>query len=150
MGGFEAELVPYKTSGALIAAARTGEASVIIDFIAPVLSLAQSGSVRVLAVTSTQRFPGLPAVPTVAEAGLPGFEATAWNGLAGPAKTPRPVIERLHREIHSAIAVPEIVSRLRELGIEVRGSTPDGMRKLMVEEIDKWRRVVATAKIERQ
>ena len=150
MSGIDAEMVPYKTSGALIGAARTGEATVVVDFIAPVLSLVQAGSVRALAVTSTQRFPGLPNVPTVAEAGLPGFEATAWNGLAGPAKTPRPIIERLHREIHSAIAVPEIVERLRELGVEVRGSTPEGMRKLMAEEISKWQRVVATAKIERQ
>lgn len=150
MGAFDAELIPFKTSGALIAAARTGEASVIIDFIAPVLSLVQSGSVRALAVTSPTRFPGMPAVPTVAEAGIPGFEATAWNGLAGPAKTPRPIIDRLHREVHDAIAVPEIVARLRELGIEVRGSTPDGLRRLMVEEIEKWRKVVATAKIERQ
>ena len=77
MGAFDAELIPYKTSGALIAAARTGEASVIIDFIAPVLSLVQSGSVRALAVTSPARFPGLPAVPTVAEAGIPVF---AWRG----------------------------------------------------------------------
>lgn len=150
MGGFDAELVPYKTSGALLAAARSGEAGVIVDFIAPVLPMVQSGAVRALAVTSPARFPGLPAVPTVAESGLPGFEATAWNGLAGPAKTPRPIIQRLHREVHEAIAVPEIVARLRELGIEVRGSSPEGLRALMVEEIEKWRRVVATAKIERQ
>jgi tripartite-type tricarboxylate transporter receptor subunit TctC len=150
MGAIEAEMVPYKTSGALITAARSGEATATIDFIAPVLSLVQGGSLRALAVTSAQRFPGLPNVPTVAEAGLPGYEATAWNGIAGPAKTPRAIIERWNREVQQAIAVPEIVERLRELGIEVRGSTPEGMRKLMVAEIAKWQRVVDTAKIERQ
>ena len=150
MAGVEAEMVPYKTSGALIGAARSGEATAVFDFIAPVLSLVQGGTLRALAVTSPQRFPGLPNVPTVAEAGLPGYEATAWNGIAGPAKTPRAIIERWNREVQQAIAVPEIIERLRELGIEVRGSSPEGMRKLMLAEIAKWRRVVDTAKIERQ
>jgi tripartite-type tricarboxylate transporter receptor subunit TctC len=150
MSGIDAEMVPYKTSGALIGAVRTGEATAGVDFIAPVLSLVQSGTVRAIAVTSPQRFAGLPNVPTVSEAGLPGYEATAWNGLAGPAKTPRPIIDRLNREVHAAIAVPEIVEKLRDLGVELRGSTPDGLRKLMGEEIRKWQRVVATARIERQ
>ena len=150
MGQFTAEVVPYKTSGPLLGAARTGEASAVVDFIAAALPLVQAGTLRALAVTSRERFPGLPGVPTVAEAGLPGFEATAWNGLAGPAKTPRVVIERLHREVHASIAIPEIIERLREIGIELRGSTPEGMRQLMAAEIAKWRRVVEQAKIERQ
>jgi tripartite-type tricarboxylate transporter receptor subunit TctC len=150
MGQFTAEVVPYKTSGPLLGAARTGEASAVVDFIAAALPLVQAGTLRALAVTSRERFPGLPGVPTVAEAGLPGFEATAWNGLAGPAKTPRVVIERLHREVHASIAIPEIIERLREIGIELRGSSPEGMRQLMAAEIAKWRRVVEQAKIERQ
>lgn len=150
MGQFTAEVVPYKTSGPLLGAARTGEASAVVDFIAPALPLVQAGTLRALAVTSRERFPGLPGVPTVAEAGLPGFEATAWNGLAGPAKTPRAIIDRLHREVHASIALPEVIERLREIGIELRGSTPEGMRQLMAAEIAKWRRVVEQAKIERQ
>ncbi len=85
----EAQVVPFKTTPALIAAARSNEAQAIFEFISPVLPHIKSGALRALGVTSDRRYPGLPDVPTIAEAGLPGFEASAWNGVAVPVKTPK-------------------------------------------------------------
>src|SRR6185436_12835490 len=150
MGGFEAQVVPFKTTPALIAAARGGEAQAIFEFISPVLPHVRSGALRALGVTSERRFAGLPDIPTIAEAGLPGFEASAWNGTAVPAKTPRRVIERLNREVNAALALPELRQRLQDLGIDARASTPDGLRDLLAAEIAKWKAVIEKAKIERQ
>jgi tripartite-type tricarboxylate transporter receptor subunit TctC len=101
-------------------------------------------------VTSKRRFSGLPDVPTVAESGVPGYEASAWNGIAAPAKTPRPIVERLNKEVNAALASPEVRQRLQALGVEAQGSTPGEFREFLVAEIAKWRDVIERAKIERQ
>ena len=105
---------------------------------------------KALGVTSDRRYAGLPDVPTLAEAGLAGYEASAWNGAAVPVKTPKIVIDRLNREINAAIAMPEVKQRLQELGIDARGSTPEDLRKLLVADIAKWKTVIEKAKIERR
>jgi tripartite-type tricarboxylate transporter receptor subunit TctC len=101
-------------------------------------------------VTSKRRFSGLPDVPTVAESGVPGYEASAWNGIAAPAKTPRPIVERLNKEVNAALASPEVRQRLQGLGVEAQGSTPEQFREFLVAEIAKWRDVIERAKIEKQ
>jgi len=115
-----------------------------------VLSHIKSGELRALAVTSERRYARLPDVPTLAEAGLPGYEALAWLGVAAPVKTPKVVIDRLNREIKAAIAIPEAMQRLQDLGIDVRGSTPESFREFLVADIAKWKTVVEKAKIKRQ
>jgi tripartite-type tricarboxylate transporter receptor subunit TctC len=150
MAGLETQVIPFKTTPALIAAARGNEAQAIFEFISPVLPHIKSGGLRALAVTSERRYAGLPEVPTVAEAGLAGFEASAWNGVAVPAKTPRRVIDQLNREINAAIGMPEIKQRLQDLGIDARASTPEGLRDLLAAEIAKWKTVIEKAKIEQQ
>jgi len=110
----------------------------------------KSGSLRALAVTFDHRFAGLPDVPTLAEAGVPGYEASAWNGVAAPLKTPAAVIERLNREINAAVVMPEVKQRLQDLGVDAKGSTPEGLRNVLVSEIGKWQKVIETAKIEKQ
>ena len=150
MTGLPAQIVPFKTTPALISALRSGEASAAFEFISPVLPHVKSGALRALAVTSANRFAGMPDTPTVAEAGLPGFDVSAWNGTAVPAKTPRHVIARLNREVNAALALPEMKARLQELGIEARPGTPDGLRDLLAAEIAKWTGVVEKAKIEKQ
>ena len=150
MAGLETQVVPFKTTPALIAAARSNEAQAIFEFLSPVLPHIKSGALRALGVTSERRYAGLPDVPTLAEAGHPGYEASAWNSLAAPTKTPRAVIERLNREVNAAIAIPDFRQRLHELGIEARGSTPEALGALLVAEIAKWKAVVEKAKIERQ
>ncbi len=146
----ETQVVPFKTTPALIAAARSNEAQAIFEFISPVLPHIKSGSLRALGVTSDRRYPGLPDVPTVAEAGLPGFEASAWNSVAVPVKTPKAVIDRLNREINAALAIPELKQRLQDLGIDARPGTPEGLRDLLAAEIAKWKSVIEKAKIVQQ
>ncbi len=108
----DAIIVPYKGSPAVITALRGHDVQVAFEMLAPVIPQAKGGAVRILAVTSERRFPGLPDVPTVAESGVPGYAATSWNAIAAPAKTPRAVIDRLNREINAALKAPEVVEKL--------------------------------------
>ena len=150
MAGLETQVVPFKTTPALIAAASGNEAQAIVEVISAVLPHVKRGALRALAVTSDRRYAGLPDVPTLGEAGLPGYEASAWNGVAVPVKTPRVVIDRLNREINAAIALPEVKQRLQDLGIDARGSTPENLRELLAADIAKWKTVIEKAKIERR
>jgi tripartite-type tricarboxylate transporter receptor subunit TctC len=150
MSGVDAVTVPFKGSPAVVTALRGNEVQVAFDMLAPIMPQAKAGAVKILAVTSDRRFPGLPDVPTVAEAGVTGYQASSWNALAAPAKTPRAVVDRLNREVQTALADPAVKEKLQGLGVTARGSTPEGMRQLLVSDIDKWRKVIEAAKIERQ
>jgi tripartite-type tricarboxylate transporter receptor subunit TctC len=86
----------------------------------------------------------------VHEAGVPGYEVTSWNGIGVPAKTPRPVIDRLNRAMTEALAAPDVKQRFQELAVETFPSTPDAFRKHIAAEIAKWRQVIQTAGIPRQ
>jgi tripartite-type tricarboxylate transporter receptor subunit TctC len=115
--GIDALVVPHKTTGEVIIAARNGNVDLAVDFIAPLLSSIKSGALRPLAMTAGKRFPGLPDVPTAIEAGVGGYDVASWNALAAPAKTPRAVIERVHQELAKALAAPEVQKRFAELGV---------------------------------
>jgi len=117
---------------------------------APVIGQVRGGGLRALAVSPATRFPGLPDVPTVAEAGVPGYQVTSWNGVAAPVKTPRAIVARLHRAVADALAAPDIRQRFQELGVEARPATPEEFRELLVAEIAKWKNVIEKANIPRQ
>src|SRR5512134_21829 len=146
----DALVVPHKTTGEVIIAARNGNVDLAVDFIAPLLSSIKSGALRPLAVTAATRFPGLPEVPTVIEAGVPGYDVASWNAPAAPVKTPRAAIERVHQELAKALAAPEVQKRFAELGVEARISTPEFRREFFVSESQRWARVVESAKIPKQ
>ena len=150
MAGLDFQTVPFKATPAIIAAVKGRDLDGMVEILAPVIPHIKSGSLRALAVTFDHRFEGLPDVPTLAEAGVPGYEASAWNGVAGPTKTPKAIIERLNREIHAAVASPEVKQRLQDLGVDARASSPEGLRALLVSEAAKWKTVVERAKIEKQ
>jgi tripartite-type tricarboxylate transporter receptor subunit TctC len=150
MAGIDVPVVPFKTTPALIAGVTSNEAQAIFEFIPPVLPLVTNGSLRALAVTSDNRSASLPSVPTLAEAGLSGYEASAWNGVAVPARTPNAVIARLNQEINAIVSIPAVKQRLQELGVDARGSTSQSFRDLLVADIAKWRRVIEKAKIPRR
>ncbi len=150
MTGFDATVVPYKGSPAVITALRANDVQVAFEMLAPVVPQAKSGAVRILAVTSERRNPAFPDVPTVAESGVPGYAASSWNAIAAPAKTPAAIVGRLNAEIQRALAAPEVAEKLAALGVTARGSTPDEMRRLVAGDVEKWRRVIEQAKIERQ
>jgi tripartite-type tricarboxylate transporter receptor subunit TctC len=150
MTGLDLTIVPFKSTPALIAALKSDDIQVAFEIGAPVLALVRSGELKALAVSSAKRFVGLPEVPTVAESGVPGYQVTAWNGVAAPAGTPRAIVERLNKEINAALAQPDIRQKFQEFGIDARGGTPEELRDLLAGEIAKWKNVVETAKIEKQ
>ena len=147
MAGIDVQIIPYKATGEVIIAAKSQDAQLIFEILAPMTSHIKSGNLRALAVTTEKRFASLPEVPTVSESGVPGYDVTSWNALAAPAKTPRPVIERLNRAVAEAIASPEVRERFAQLGVEGRASSPEQLREFFISEARRWGRVVETAKI---
>lgn len=150
MAGLDMTTVPFNSTAALVSALRGNNVQVAFEVVAPIIGQIKAGALRPLAVTLPARFSGLPDVPTVAEAGVPGYQVTGWNGIGAPAKTPRAVVDRLNQAINAALAAPDIRARFPELGVEARGSTPEEFRTFLAAEIAKWKAVIATAKIERQ
>ena len=150
MAGMDALVVPYKGSPEVLTATTTGELDAAFEILSPALPQIKAGTVKAIAVTSAKRFSGLPNVPTVAESGLPNYQATSWNALAAPAKTPQPVVDRLHREINAAVAMPDVKARLLGLGIVAQGATPVATATLLKTDIAKWGAVITKAGIEKQ
>lgn len=150
MTGINATIVPYKGSPDVLVALRGNDVQLAFDMLAPIISQYKSGVIKVIAITSDRRFSGLPDIPTIAESGVPGYQASSWNAIAAPAKTPRAIIDRLNKEINTALAAPEVKSKLLELGVTARGGTPDALKTLLTSDIAKWRGVIEKAKIEKQ
>lgn len=150
MAGINAQIVPFKSNTLLLTALRGNELPVAFEMVGPALTHIRSGALRALAVGSDRRFAGLPQIPTISESGLPGFSVYSWTGMSVPARTPRPIVERLAREVAAAVALPEIKQKLQDLGIEARASTPDETRKMMISDIARWKAVIERAGIERQ
>ena len=150
LANLDVPTVPFKGTGDVIAAVKSGTVQVGFETLPGVMSQIKAGSLRALAVTSEKRLASLPQVPTLAESGVTGYQASSWNGLAAPAKTPREIIARLNKEVAKALASPDTKKRLEDIGIEAKGSTPEAFKKLLETEIVKWRGVVERAKIEKQ
>lgn len=150
MAGITAPVVPFKTTGDMLTAVRGNDIQVAFDGLPAAMTLAKSGMLKILALSSDQRFPSLPDVPTVGESGLPGYHTSSWAALSAPAKTPRAIIERLNKEVRAAVASPDVRQRFQDLGVTARSSTPEEFRELLVSEIAKWRGVIETAKIEKR
>jgi len=148
--GIDALVVPHKTTGEVIVGTRNGNLDISVDFIAPLVGAIRSGTLRALAVTAGKRFSGLPDVPTVIEAGVPGYDVASWNALAAPAKTQRAIIDRVHGALDKALAAPEVQTRFAELGVEGRASTPEQLKEFFVAESRRWSKVVEAAKIPKQ
>jgi tripartite-type tricarboxylate transporter receptor subunit TctC len=102
----------------------------------------RTGRIRALGVTSAQRSPSLPELPTIAESGLPGYDVVSWFGVLAPAAVPRPLIERLHAEIVKALALPDVKERLAGLGAVIVASSPEQFATYIRSEIVKWEKVV--------
>jgi tripartite-type tricarboxylate transporter receptor subunit TctC len=150
MAGIDAVVIPHKTTGEVVVNVRNGNVDLAVDFITPLLSGIKSGALRPLAVTAGKRFPGLSDVPTVREAGVPGYDVASWNALAAPAKTPQPILDRIHDALVKALAAPEVQKRFAELGVEGRSSTPGELRQFYASETKRWTEVVERARIPKQ
>lgn len=146
----DAQVVPFNGTPALITALRGRQVDVGVEILGPTLPQVRAGALRVLAVTGEQRSAVLPDVPTAVELGVQGFVATSWNALAVPARTPRPVVERLQREVVATVATPAVQQQLRALNVEPRTSTPGQAAALLKTDIERWRAVIERAGIPRQ
>jgi tripartite-type tricarboxylate transporter receptor subunit TctC len=120
MAGIDIVHVPFTNTGAVLTGLRGGSVQIAFEFIAPVVGQVKAGALRALAVSTRTRFAGLPDVPTVHEAGVPGYEVMSWNGIAAPAGTPKAVIDRLNRAITEALAMPDVKQRFQELAVDAR------------------------------
>ncbi|MGD9508168.1 MAG: Bug family tripartite tricarboxylate transporter substrate binding protein [Geminicoccaceae bacterium] len=145
MAGVDMVHVPYKGSGPALVDLMGGYVSVMFDNLPPAIPLLPSGKLRALAVTTAERSPAVPDLPTVAESGLPGYETYSWNALFAPAGTPPAVIATLHDAAVAALADPEIRQRLESGGAISVGSTPDELAAHVQTELDKWAPVVDAA-----
>lgn len=150
MAGIDAVVVPYKTTGELLTAVRAGDVHVAFEILPPVLSQVKGKLFKPLAVTSGTRFAGLPNVPTVAESGVPGFEASSWNGLSVPAKTPPQIVAKLGKAINAAVASPEVQSELERIGMTAKASTSEEMTLRMKADIAMWGGVIDKAGIRKR
>ena len=139
--------VPYKGSGAAIADVLSGQVQVFITTPPSVMQHVQAGKLKAYAVTGKTRHPGLPNVPTVAEAGMPGFELEAWVALFAPAGTPAPVLAQLADATKKALATPEAKAAADKFGVEIRYSDPAGLAALVNRETDYWGNIIRTRKI---
>ncbi len=150
MAGIDALVIPHKTTPEVVTSTMNGNVDLAVDFVTPLISGIKSGSLRALAVTAGKRVPQLPDVPTVIEAGVPGYDVASWNALAAPAKTPQPVLDKLHDALVKALAAPEVQKRFADLGVEGRASSPEELKRFYESETKRWTKVVEDAKIPKQ
>ena len=139
--------VPYKGGGPAIIDLLAGNIQLIFATAASSIGHIKAGKIRALAVTTAKRSALVPDLPTIAEAGLPGFEANNWNGFLVPAKTPRPVIARLNKEIAGALSLPDIKEFLFKQGLDAAPSTPEDFGAYIKSEMAKWAKVIKAAGI---
>ena len=133
--------VPYKGGGPAVVAIVAGEISILFATISSSLQHYKSGRLIPLGVSTLKRNASLPEVPTVAEAGVPGYEIFEWQGVVVPAGTPQPVIERLYKEVVKVLAKPEVKERIAGLGADVAGSTPKALGAHINSEVSRWKKV---------
>lgn len=142
MSGINLTHVPYKGGGPAVISLVSGETSLLFATIPSAIQHIQSGRLRALAVSRAQRNPALPGVPTVAEAGVPGFEAIEWNGVMVPAGTPAAVVRRIHQALAKALAAPAMKDRIVQVGAEVVSSSPEEFAAFIKSEFSAWARVI--------
>jgi tripartite-type tricarboxylate transporter receptor subunit TctC len=145
--GIDVLSVPYKGSQPMLTALLAGEIDYMFD-ITGSLQLVRAGKLRALAVTSSGRMPSMPDIPTIAESGIPGYEAITWFGFCAPSGTPMEIVDVINREINAALKSPEVRDRITAQGMEVLGSTPQEFDRHIRAEAKKWARVVRESRIQ--
>ncbi len=139
--------IAYKGSSPAGIDLMAGQVSFMFDSTPPVMSFVKSGRMRALAVTTAQRSPLLPDVPTVAESGLPGFDFSTWWGLMAPAGTARPIVDRLNAELARTLKLPDVRERIESVGAEPRHTSPEEFAALIRSELARWAKVIKAADV---
>jgi len=148
--GIDVQIVPFNGTPAVINALRGGQIDAGLDILSPLLAQIRAHALHPLAITGEKRSRVLPEVPTAKEAGVSGFVAASWNGLAVPAKTPRDVVERLNREVVAALKDPVVKKKLEDLNLDPHPGTPEQAAALLNNDIRRWGNVIERAKIAKQ
>lgn len=145
MAGIKMIHVPYKGGGNSMIGLISGEVSLSFASMPSAIAHIRSGKLKAIAVTTAQRSPSMPALPTVIEAGVPGYEAETWFGLFVPAGTPKEIIARLNAEVHKVLKLPDVIQQLDNAGLQVRSSTPEQCAAYTRNEVEKWAKVIKAA-----
>jgi tripartite-type tricarboxylate transporter receptor subunit TctC len=140
--GIRMNHVPYKGGAPAMLDLVAGQISLMFDNIPTAITQVRAGKVRAIGVAQARRTPAAPEIPTIAEAGFPGFEVTSWQGFLAPAGTPPAVINRLNAEILKALAMPDVRDRLTGQGVEIVTSTPQAFAELIRRDAETWSKVV--------
>jgi tripartite-type tricarboxylate transporter receptor subunit TctC len=147
MAGIKLTHVPYKGIQHAVPDLMSGQVSILFDNIMTALPHIRAGKLRALGISSPQRSPLAPDIPTVAEAGVPGFESIVWFGIFAPAGTPRPVVERMNAELNRAVQDPAVRERFATLGFEPAGGTPAEFSAVVAAHAQKWSKVIRDANV---
>ena len=142
LGKVNITVVHYKGGGPALIAAMSGEVGIVFANFAETSGHVRAGKLRALGVTSAKRAPTLPDVPTIAEAGLPGYEFTTWHGILAPKGTPRAIVALLNDRLKKSLAAPDQAKRFHDHGLEVVASTPEEFAAFLAAEHKKWGRVI--------
>ena len=142
LAGVKMQHIPYKGRAQAIPDLLGGRITMIFDNMPSALPLVKSGELKAIGVTSAQRSAAAPNIPTLAESGLPGFEATSWFALLGPANMPRDVLMRINQETARVLTMPDVKEKLATLGLDPNPGTPEALMALMQTETIKWQKVV--------
>jgi tripartite-type tricarboxylate transporter receptor subunit TctC len=142
LAGVKTTHVPYKGRQMAIPDLLGGSISMMFDNMPSALPVVREGKLRAIGVTSSKRSASAPEIPTIAEQGLPGFEATSWFAVFAPAGTPKPVVDRLHAEIVRIFGLPDVQAKMKTLGLDPILGGPDELAKTQAAEITKWAKVI--------
>lgn len=147
MAGIQLTHVPYKGTQQSIPDLISGQVSILFDNIMTAQPNVKAGKVKAIAISSPNRSPLLPDVPTVAESGLPGFKSVVWFGLLGPAGTPKAVVDRVNAEMNRALQLPDVKDRFSQLGFEPAGGSPADFAQVIQDDATAWQKVIRDAKV---
>ena len=139
--------IPYKGGGPLVQDAVAGHVPIAVGSAGLMIPSVKAGRLRAIGITSKDRFPPMPDVPTLAEQGVPGFESQAWWGLHVPAGTPAPIIAKMHKAFAQALRTPAVEEKLTAQGVVLQVSSPEHFTRFLEDEVNRWRKVVRDHKI---
>ena len=140
--------IPFKGAAPLKQELLAGRLQIGGDQLSSSLAEIKAGTIKALATSASKRNPELPDVPTVKELGLPSLELEGWNGIFAPAKTPKDIIDRLNKEVISAVRHPDVMKRLSDLGAEAVGSTPAEQDAMLKKQMEQFRAIIRDMKLE--
>jgi tripartite-type tricarboxylate transporter receptor subunit TctC len=149
LADIKVQLVPFRGGNLALNELLGKRLDFLVDPPIALLGQIRAGQLQAIGVTSDTRFPSLPDVAAIAEAGFPGFSVTSWMGVIGPAKLPVPIVAQLNKEINELVAEPATAERIRALGSEPKAGTPAQFKERMVGDLTRWTKVVADAGIEK-